>query len=142
MKNLLITALAAGALACASNGQDADKVSLTFQAQLDSGNAAYRRGDYKASAKFFHLATKSEPENLSGYYGVYMAESKLGNTEAASKAKAFVAKQAPEMPLEQHPTAKEHPGSLSAPKNPHVPQGEDPHAKLPLDSIRAAKEKT
>ena len=127
--------------ACAGNKQDGEKISLSFQAQLDSGNAAYRRGDFKAAASFYHEATESEPENLSGWYGVYMAETKLGNTEEAAKAKAFVAERAPDMPVTAHPTAKDHAAGMNAPANPHVPQTGDPHAKLPLDSIRAAKEK-
>ena len=146
--------------ACAGGGkQDApEKVSLTFQTQLDSGNAAYRRGDYKASAKFFHAATEADKENLSGWYGVYMAESKLGNTEEANKAKAIVTEKAPEMPLTEHPKASAHPGgamgggmggapaggmggTMGAPQNPHAPTADNAKPKLPLDSIRAAKEK-
>jgi hypothetical protein len=127
--------------ACAGNKQDGEKISLSFQAQLDSGNAAYRRGDYKVATKFYHQATKSEPENLSGWYGVYMAETKLGNTEEAARAKAFVAERAPDMSVEAHPTAKDPAAGSTAPANPHVPQGGDPHAKLPLDSIRATREK-
>jgi hypothetical protein len=46
------------------------------------------------------------------------------------------------MPLSEHPTAADHAGgAMGAPTNPHVPQGDDPHAALPIDSIRAAKEK-
>jgi tetratricopeptide (TPR) repeat protein len=129
--------------ACAgSTKQDAQRVSFTFQAQLDSGNAAYRRGDYKTATEYYHQAAESEPENLSGWYGVYMAETKLGNTKEAAKAKAFVAEKAPEMPLTEHPTASDQRGGgMTAPQNPHVPQGDDPHAALPIDSIRAAKEK-
>jgi hypothetical protein len=143
IKRVLITAATAATLACAGAEQDPQKVSLTFQAQLDSGNAAYRRGDYKASASFFHKATQTDSANLSGWYGVYMAESKLGNEEAAAAAKAVVASKAPEMPLTEHPKAADHPGgALTAPVNPHVPQGDDPHAKVPIDSVRAAKGKT
>jgi hypothetical protein len=138
-KNLVI--LAVMVAACAGNKQDGEKISLSFQAQLDSGNAAYRRADYKTATKFYHQATTSEPENLSGWYGVYMAETKLGNTEEAAKAKAFVAERAPDMPVTAHPTAKDSAAGMNAPANPHVPQAGDPHAKLPLDSIRAAKEK-
>jgi len=140
IKRLAILAVTAFT-ACSANKQDGERISLSFQAQLDSGNAAYRRGDYKAATSFYHQATKSEPENLSGWYGVYMAESKLGNKDEAAKAKAFVAERAPDMSVEAHPTAKDHAAGMSAPANPHVPQGADPHAKLPLDSIRAAKEK-
>jgi hypothetical protein len=140
MQKVLVAILAAGTLACAGTERDAQKISLTFQAQLDSGNAAYRRGDFKKSADFFHQATEADSANLSGWYGVYMAESRLGNEEAAAAAKAIVAAKAPDMPLTQHPTAKDHPGGeVDAPANPHVPQGDDARAKIPIDSVRAAK---
>lgn len=141
-KVILAVAIVMLLAACAGSKPDAQRVSFTFQAQLDSGNAAYRRGDYKTATEYYHQAAESEPENLSGWYGVYMAETKLGNKEEAAKAKAFVAERAPEMPLTEHPTASDHPGgAMVAPQNPHVPQGADPHAALPIDSIRAAKEK-
>lgn len=95
--------------ACAGAGsKEPPKVSLNFQAALDSGNAAYRRGDYQASSKWFHAAAKADSANLSGWYGIYMAESKLGNAEEAARAKNIVAKQAPYMPLTAHPTAASH----------------------------------
>ncbi|HEX6559931.1 MAG TPA: hypothetical protein VF021_10725 [Longimicrobiales bacterium] len=136
-----VCVFAAGA--CAGAGtKDSQKVSLTFQAQLDSGNAAYRRQDYKASVGFYQAAAKAEPENISGWYGIYMAETKLGNKEAAAKAREVVAAKAPYMPLTAHPTAASHPaGALNAPSNPHVPQGGATRAELPIDSLRAAKEK-
>lgn len=138
-KAVLIGTMVVLAGCAGSKAEGPEKVSLTFQAQLDSGNAAYRRGDYKTSAKFFYQATESDKENLSGWYGVYMVESKLGNTEAANKAREIVAKAAPEMPLTEHPSAKDHPeGALGAPTNPHVPQAGAP-AKLPIDSLREAK---
>ena len=143
MKTIVWAATVVLLAACAgSTKQDAQRVSFTFQAQLDSGNAAYRRGDYERATEFYHQAAATEPENLSGWYGVYMAETKLGNAEEAAKAKAFVAERAPEMPLSEHPTASDHPGgAMAAPQNPHVPQAGDPHAALPIDSIRAAREK-
>lgn len=107
MKRALLVAVCALA-ACAGAAKEPQKVSLNFQAQLDSGNAAYRRGDYKASSKWFHAAAQSDSANLSGWYGIYMAESKLGNTAEAARAKAIVAKEAPYMPLTEHPTAASH----------------------------------
>ena len=129
---VLYAALAASLAACAgAKSQDDGKVSLSFQAQLDSGNAAYRRHDYKRANKFYHAAAKSDPDNVSGWYGIYMAESKLGNMAAADEAKAVVAKQAPAMPLTEHPTAAD---TQAAPANPHVPQPGAGHPALPLDS--------
>src|SRR5512143_1408898 len=73
--------------ACAGAGsRQPQKVSLSFQAQLDSGNAAYRRGDFRTSTKWFHEAARTDSANLSGWYGIYMAESKLGNTAEAKRA--------------------------------------------------------
>jgi tetratricopeptide (TPR) repeat protein len=134
-----LAACVVAAGACAGAGkQDPQKVSLTFQTQLDSGNAAYRRHDYKASVKFFNKAAKADPQNISGWYGVYMAETKLGNKEEAAKARAIVARMAPAMPLTAHPTAATQQQQPAA--NPHVPHG-TAKAALPLDSIREAQEK-
>lgn len=142
-KAVLLVACVLAAGACAgSSAKDSKKISLTFQTALDSGNIAYRRHDYKASLKFFREAAKADPKNISGFYGIYMAESKLGNAAEAAKAREVVAKMAPEMPLTAHPTAANHPaGALDAPTNPHVPQAGSTHPALPIDSLRAAKEK-
>ena len=113
-----------------SREEDAKRVSLTAQTALDSGNVVYRRGDYKAASQYYRQAAQAEPENVAGWYGVYMAESKLGNKAAADSAHAIVANMAPELPLGEHPTARS-----MAPKNPHAPIDGKP-AELPIEEAR------
>ncbi len=128
----------AAALAACSGEKDSGKISLTAQTALDSGNVAYRRGDYKAANEFFRQASQADPKNVAGWYGVYMAESKLGNQAAADSAQAIVAQMAPELPTGDHPTMQS-----TAPRNPHASvDGKGP--ELPIDKGREQmkKEKT
>jgi tetratricopeptide (TPR) repeat protein len=121
--------------ACSQNNENAGKVSLTGQTAIDSGNVAYRRGDYEAASAFFRQAARAEPKNVAGYYGIYMAEAKLGNKAAADSAHAIVANLAPEMPAGAHPTAQS-----AAPKNPHAGIDGKP-AELPIDKAREQMKK-
>jgi hypothetical protein len=121
--------------ACSSNKADEGKVSLTAQTALDSGNVAFRRGDIKAASAFFRQAAQSDPKNVAGWYGVYMAESKLGNKAAADSAHAIVANLAPELPAGAHPTMES-----TAPKNPHAGINGQP-AKLPIEKAREEMKK-
>jgi tetratricopeptide (TPR) repeat protein len=57
-----------------------------FQLQLDSGNAAYRAKDYKGARDHYTRATKMDSTSAAGWFGVYMAEDKLGNRTAADDA--------------------------------------------------------
>ena len=114
MKNSILILVCALAACTSATKKEAPKIALQWQAQLDSGNAAYRRGDYQASSKFFHAAARSRPDDVTGWYGVYMAESKLGNSKEAQYAKGIVAKAAPELPLTNHTELKQ--GSA----NPHA----------------------
>lgn len=138
MKHLgYLTLLAAGAvlISACSGEENRNRVSLTAQTALDSGNVVYRRGDYKAASEYFRQAAMADPENVAGWYGVYMAESKLGNKAAADSAHAIVASMAPELPLGEHPTMKD-----LAPKNPHVPMDGKP-AELPIEKAREEMKK-
>lgn len=110
------------AFAGCNRTEDPERVSLTAQTALDSGNVTYRRGDYEAANKYFRQAARAEPNNVAGWYGVYMAESKLGNKAAADSARTVVAKMAPDLPTGEHPTMK-----TMAPPNPHA-QKEKPNA--------------
>lgn len=126
---ILVGCCCCAAVAC-SNNSDSGKVSLTAQTALDSGNVAFRRGDIKEASQFFRQAAKADPKNVAGYYGIYMAESKLGNKAAADSAHAIVASMAPEMPAGAHPTME-----TTAPKNPHAGIDGKP-AALPIDKAR------
>ena len=57
-----------------------------FQAQLDSGNVAYRAKDYTRAREHYTRATEADSTVAAGWYGVYMAEDKLGNRAAADYA--------------------------------------------------------
>jgi hypothetical protein len=136
VKHLKVFLVGCGVVLAACSGeQDSGKVSLTAQTALDSGNVTYRRGDYKAANEYFRQAAKTDPNNVAGWYGVYMAESKLGNQAAADSAQAIVAKMAPELPTGAHPTMQS-----TAPKNPHAPIDGKP-AELPIDKAREQMQK-
>ena len=136
MRHLRLAALIIGGVSIAAcNKVEDGKVSLTGQTAIDSGNVAYRRGDYKAANEFFRQAARAEPKNVAGWYGVYMAESKLGNKAAADSAHAIVANLAPEMPAGAHPTAQS-----AAPKNPHAGINGKP-AELPIEKAREQMKK-
>lgn len=129
-----LTILGSATLAACSREEDG-KISLTGQTAIDSGNVAYRRGDYEAANQFFRQAARAEPQNVAGWYGVYMAEAKLGNRAAADSAHAVVANLAPEMPAGAHPTAQS-----AAPKNPHAGMdGKEP--ALPIEKAREQMKK-
>ena len=137
MRHFKLVAMIIGgiSMAACNNNAETGKVSLTAQTAIDSGNVAYRRGDYKAATAFFRQAAQAEPKNVAGWYGVYMAEAKLGNKAAADSAHAIVANLAPEMPVGAHPTAQS-----TAPKHPHAGiDGKEP--ALPIDKAREQMKK-
>ena len=55
-------------------------------ARIDSGNAAYRAGDYEEARRHFRAAAEGQPDARAAWFGVYMAERALGNEEAAEAA--------------------------------------------------------
>jgi len=58
------------------------------QALIDSGNAAYRAGDYTGAAKRFASAVVVSPEDPAAFYGLGMALAKLGRDNEARAAYA------------------------------------------------------
>jgi Flp pilus assembly protein TadD len=54
--------------------------------RLDSGNVAYRAGDYGEARRQFRAATEADSTAASAWFGVYMAERALGNEAAADSA--------------------------------------------------------
>lgn len=64
-------------------------------AALDSGNAAYRRGDYEDALAFYQSVVDQDQDVAAGWFGIYMAELALGNPEAADSAMARAQNLAP-----------------------------------------------
>ena len=55
-------------------------------ALVDSGNAAYRTGNYEDAARLFRRGTREFPHQGASWFGLYMAEHALGNMAAADSA--------------------------------------------------------
>lgn len=53
---------------------------------LDSGNVAYRAGEYEEARRHFREAVRADTTAAAGWFGVYMAETALGNDAAADSA--------------------------------------------------------
>lgn len=53
---------------------------------LDSGNAAYRAGDYESARRHYRAVVREDSTAAAGWFGVYMAERALGNEPAADSA--------------------------------------------------------
>jgi tetratricopeptide (TPR) repeat protein len=56
-------------------------------ARIDSGNAAYRAGDYDAAAAVYRRAAEQHPDVAATWFGLNMAEAARGNHEAADSAR-------------------------------------------------------
>jgi Flp pilus assembly protein TadD len=54
--------------------------------QLDSGNVAYRAGDYDRALLHYTRVTEIAPDDATGWFGIYMAQEALGNQAAADSA--------------------------------------------------------
>lgn len=55
-------------------------------ARVDSGNASFRQGEYEAARRHYAEAAEVDPEVAAAWFGLYMAESALGNEAAAESA--------------------------------------------------------
>jgi len=55
-------------------------------AQLDSGNAALRANRFDAAATHFRRATEIDADHAAAWFGLYLSEAALGNTERAEEA--------------------------------------------------------
>ncbi len=64
-------------------------------AALDSGNAAYRRGDYQEALASYRSVVEQDGDVAAGWFGVYMAQLALGIPEAADSAMARAQELAP-----------------------------------------------
>jgi len=99
-----ILLLAAFALACslaacakpASGPTPAEAQRLRSQALIDSGNVAYKAGDFGSAARRYASAAVVEPDDPAAFYGLGMALSKLGRDDDArvayAKARALAAR--------------------------------------------------
>lgn len=54
--------------------------------QLDSANAAFSAQDFPRALQLYRRVTEQQPDLSAGWFGVYMAQSKLGNQAAADSA--------------------------------------------------------
>ncbi|HSR43480.1 MAG TPA: tetratricopeptide repeat protein [Longimicrobiales bacterium] len=74
--------------------------------QLDSGNVAYRADDFEAALRHYRRVVELEPEQASGWFGLAMANSSLGNAAAADSAFQRAQELAPGASL-VHPTPED-----------------------------------
>jgi len=65
-----------------------DSLPPTVRAQLDSGNAAYRAGDYREASRHYRATVQEIPDLASGWFGIYMAAEAMGDSATADSAKA------------------------------------------------------
>ena len=56
------------------------------QALIESGNVAYKQGDYRLAARRYAAAAVERKDDPAAYYGMGMALSKLGRDEDARAA--------------------------------------------------------
>jgi uncharacterized membrane-anchored protein len=121
MRKVLPWILVAGlAVGCGTNGSDAPKQSLgspaspkvtpEAQAQLDSGNAAFRAGNIEAARGYYRATTRIAPDLAAGWFGVYLSETRLGNKAAADSAALVVHRLAPELMQAPGMMTGGHPG--------------------------------
>jgi len=66
----------------------ADTGKLRAQALVDSGNSAFRLGDYTSAAKRYAAAAVVNPDDPAAFYGLGMALAKLGRDDEARVAYA------------------------------------------------------
>lgn len=96
----LILVGAAALVACGPRGDDQETGSISREdvlearqelepavlAAIDSGNAAYRERRYAAARDHYAGAARLDDDVAAAWFGLYMAELALGNTEAAEAA--------------------------------------------------------
>ena len=86
---LLCCGLLAGAFVagCASPApRTAADRAARAQQLIDSGNAAYRQGDYRLASRRYAAAAVERTDDPAAYYGMGMALAKLGRDEEARAA--------------------------------------------------------
>lgn len=74
--------------ACAPKQRPAGDANTRAQSLIDSGNEAYRQGDYRLAARRYAAAAVARKDDPAAYYGMGMALAKLGRDEEARSAYA------------------------------------------------------
>lgn len=67
-------------------GQAQSSLSPAVSAKLDSGNTAYRAGDYERALSHYRAAADLEEDAAAPWFGVYMAYSAMGREDSARAA--------------------------------------------------------
>lgn len=75
-----------GGMEGASGASRSSSLPPEIQSALDSGNVAYRAGNYRAALEQFESLTEEHPDLRAAWFGVFMAHRALGNTAAADSA--------------------------------------------------------
>ncbi|MBT8334983.1 MAG: tetratricopeptide repeat protein [Gemmatimonadetes bacterium] len=83
------------------------ELSAETLAQIDSGNAAFRRDDFETAIARFQEATQSAPDDPTGWFGLYMAHTATGDAAAADDALARARELAPGASLIRMPAEGE-----------------------------------
>jgi tetratricopeptide (TPR) repeat protein len=112
----LVTVLALAALvSCRPEDQRTDSIDLeeamqeradlapAVAAHLDSGSVLFRADDHEAALEHYRMAVEIDPDAAAAWFGVYMAETALGNVEAATEALERAQREVPGATL-IHPT--------------------------------------
>jgi len=66
--------------------QARERLAPEVAAAIDSGNEAYREKDYQAALEHYQEAAELDEDLAAAWFGIYMAQLSLGNTEAAQEA--------------------------------------------------------
>jgi len=98
-------------------------------AQLDSGNAAYSAKDYQEALRHYRTIAElaDAPQNLkvTAYFGLWMANSALGDTAATQAARDELQKLAPDASLMHGPPmAIDTTNAAPAPPNDSIHRGQ------------------
>lgn len=89
----LVLAIGVGCAACTPDDQRTEsldpaareRTAAGVQAQLDSGNAAFRAGDLAAAQAHYRRATEIDPDAASAWFGLYMVAERTGATDSAQR---------------------------------------------------------
>lgn len=99
--------------------QAREQLPAALQMRLDSGNAAYRRGDYLAARQQYRAAVAEDQEQAAPWFGLYMANRALGDSAAARQALETAQSLAPGATL-IHPDNAEPTSDMQSP-HPQIP---------------------
>lgn len=66
--------------------EERENLPVEVVAQLDSGSAAYRADDHEGALAHYTRATEIAPDLAAAWFGVYMAQQALGDSDAAAEA--------------------------------------------------------